>query len=189
MQPASLVISREGNVITATATTMLAGRVFFHWYVDGAFVETTLAGSYSLTLEEGERVRISVIDTNSESFDPVANAPEGFPGRRTIRWVRATYPTAAAYDVYQQKGAGASEVIGRIAHDDRRWSYSFRTGVLDDLATYYWYVLTILDDGNEGNTKSIYPVGGEKIVRTPDAPQFTMTLDEGTGKVTFAEAA
>jgi hypothetical protein len=100
--------------------------------------------------------------------------------------VRSIYAGSTHYEIVQSKDGGAFTTIARIAHDPRRWSYSWRTAVLDDLSLYAWIVYSYEENGNQGHNKGIT---GETIVRTPDAPQFTMTLDEGTGKVTFAEAA
>jgi hypothetical protein len=185
--PATLVLQREGNTVTATATSLRGGVVYYHWYIDGAYVATTITNVWSFTLEVGERVRVAVIDTNDASFDPVANAPEGFPARRTLRWVRSPDASIDYYDLELKKDAGAWTAFGRVAHDERRWSYSLRTPVLEDLAVYLWKVTAWDIDGNPAGSGSIW--GGSTIVRTPDAPQFEIDYDSGTGKVTFSEAA
>ena len=161
--------------------------MIFHWYVDGNYVATTSANTYSLALEDEERVRISVIDTNDPTFDPVLGAPEGFPARRTLRWVRSADFSADYYEVEQLRvGDPAWTVIARVQFDARKWSYTLRTAVLQDLSQYLWIVYGYNAEGNKGDGEA---AGTETVVRTPDAPRFTLSLDEGTGKVTFAEAA
>lgn len=185
----TVVLTRDGNLITAIATSMLSGTVYFHWYLDGVYVASTTTGRWSFVLEAEERVQVSVIDTTSESFDPVANAPEGFPARRTIRWIRATYDGIAWYEVSQTKIGDSPVVIGRVKHDERRWAYSLRTPILDDLADYSWSVMSIFGDNNEGNNQSIGGPNGETVVRTPDAPRFTITFEELSKKVGFLAAS
>lgn len=185
--PASLTLQREQNTVTAYASSFRQGVVYFHWFIDGTYVATTTTGQWSFTLDAGERVRVAVIDTTDRGFDPVANAPEGYPARRTLRWIRAVYADVAYYDIYQSKDGGDPAKIARVAHDSKRWSYAWRTPPLDDLSTYSWTVLAILADGNEGGDVSCEIDGAERIVRTPPAPQFAIAFDGATKRVTFSE--
>lgn len=176
---------RSGNVTTVTVASSLTGTVYFNWYVDGAFVGTTTTPTMSFSLEPGDQVRIDVVDTNDQDLDPVANAPAGWPARRTVWWVRSIDADVVKYRVEQRKGAGAWSTIGVVQHDALTWSYSLMSPRLDDLSTYEWRVIPIDAAGNDGTASSIGP---ELIVRTPDAPRFSATFNAGPTTVTLAAA-
>jgi len=179
---------RIGWVTVVTVTSDLTppggAMVRYYWYMDGAYVATTVAPERAFSLVPGEQVRIEVIDSWDLNFDPVANAPVGWPARRAIWWCRSSDEDVDHYRVEQKKGSGDWEVLGSVAAAGR-WSYSYLSTQLDDLATYRWQVVPVDAAGNDGTAIEIGP---EKIVRTPDAPDFTATYDSGTEKVTFAAA-
>lgn len=176
---------RSGNVTTVTATSDLVGTVYFNWYIDGAFVSVTTTPTMSFSLEPGDQVRIEAIDTNDQDFDSVANAPAGWPARRTLWWVRSVDADVVKYRVEQRKGAGAWSTVGVVPHDELQWSYWLMSPRLDDLSTYEWRVIPIDAAGNDGTATSIGP---ELIVRTPDAPRFSATFNPGATTVTLAAA-
>ena len=176
---------RSGNVTTVTATSDLTGTVYFNWYVDGAFVSVTTTPTMSFSLEPGEQVRIEALDTNDQDFDPVANAPAGWPARRTIWFVRSVDADVVKYRVEQRKGAGAYSNIGIVPQTDDGWFFSLVSPRLDDLSTYDWKVIPIDRAGNDGTAVSIGP---ELVVRTPDAPRFSATFNPGATTVTLAAA-
>lgn len=177
--------TRQGNVTIVTVTSGLGGTVYYHWYIDGAFVATTLTPTRSFVLEVGEQVRIEVNDTTDPDYDPFANAPAGWPARRTLWWIRSTDADVRQYRVEQKKGAGSWATIGIIQANAVDWAYSLLSPCLDDLASYTWQVIPVDTAGNDGTALTIGP---ELVVRTPDAPEFTVSFDEGTTRVTFAAA-
>ena len=176
---------KDGRTTTVTATSSLSGTVYYHWYIDGAWIDCTTTNVYTFVLEYGEQVRISVLDTDDPDFDAIANAPDGYPARRTISWVQSDDDDVAKYRIEQRQDFGDWVTLGHVAHDDTQWAYRYLTGRLTDLATYEWRVVPIDSAGNDGTHYQFDPV---TIVRAPDSPNFTISFDSGTAKVTFAAA-
>lgn len=177
--------TRIGTTTLVTVVSDLAGTIYYHWYLDGAYIASTGRPSYGFVLEAGDRVRIEVVDTNNPAFDPVANPPAGWPARRSIFWIRSITTDVDHYRVEQKKGAGAWTSVGIVFQSGVAWSHSVLSARLDDLADYEWRVMPVDAAGNDGTAIAL---DAETIVRTPDAPDFTVTFDEPTKKVTFAAA-
>jgi hypothetical protein len=182
----TLTTVRFGNVTTVTAASTLSGIVYYHWYLDGVYVATSVESSHSFWLGTGEQIRIEVTDTLDPDYDPIANAPAGWPARKAITWARSLDTDVAEYRVEQQKDSGSWTTVGIIPHDATKWSYSLLSGRLTDLSSYYWRVYPVDAAGNDGT--AITPVKGKDLVRRPDAPNFTISFDDGTTKVTFTAA-
>jgi hypothetical protein len=178
--------SRQGDTTTVTVSSDLSGTIYYHWYLDGAYLTTTQSPTKSITLEPGDYVRVEVIETTNPDYDPIANAPAGWPARRTVWWTASTSGDTERYRVEQQKDGGAWSTIGTVLHERNTWSYSLLTARLDDLSDYAWRVIPVDQAGNDGTTITLTAA---TIVRTPDAPEFTATYDDVTERVTFAEAA
>lgn len=176
---------RVGSTTTVTVTSDLTGVIYYHWYVDGAYVGMTLLPTRTFQLEPGEQVRIEANDTNDVDYDPVANAPHGAPARRSLWFVRSVDDDVAEYNIEQQQDGGAFTQIATVPHDDQRWAYSVLTDRLDDLSDYGWRAIAVDDAGNEGSALTL---GSETVVRTPDAPDFAISFDSGTSRVTFSSA-
>lgn len=177
---------RIGDVTEVTVTSDLSAPIYYHWYVDGSFRASTQTNVLSFYLDEGEQLRLEVLDTTDPDWDPIANAPDGYPPRRTLWWVRSISSDCVAYCVEQQKDGGGWSSLITIPARDGVWEYSYTTQRLDDLADYEWRVVPIDSLGNEGTPLAL---SAETIVRTPDSPDWAFTFDEGTDKVTFTEAA
>jgi len=175
---------RIGEVTEVTVTTSLAGVLAYHWYADGAWVGQTSGPTRSFMVPEGEQLRLAVVPTADADFDPIAGAPAGWPGRRTLWWVRSLDTDVAAYRVEQQAGAGDWETLAEIPQATGQWDFSLVTGRLDDLTDYAWRITPIDAAGNEGTPITIGP---ERIVRTPDAPEFTIEFEEESETVEFSE--
>lgn len=180
---------RQGNTTTVSVTTGLSGLVYFHWYVDGEYVGSSAStggrSSRSFIVGPGFQSVVDVLDTNDRDFDPYANAPDSYPARRTLQWVRSTSSDVRHYRVEQLVDLGDWESIGVVQDDPARWSYTFVVSGLTDLSFYSWRVIPVGENGNDGD---MLILNEEYIVRTPDAPDFTATFSAGTSKVTFAEA-
>lgn len=177
---------RDGNMTEVTVTSDLGGTVYYHWYVDGCYVASTTSPVKSFYLEVDEEARVEVLDTNDSAYDPIANAPAGWPSRRSLWWIRSTASDVDHYRVEQKKGVGSWATIGLVQHDDREWTYHLLTPRLDDLETYQWQVIPVDKAGNDG---SALDFGSEKIVRTPDSPDFEISFNSGPTTVTFSEAS
>ena len=178
--------TKSRSYTTVTVTSDLSGTVFYLWYKDGAFVARTSSPSYTFVLETGDQARIECVDTNDGDADPILLAPEGYPARRTIYWIRSVATDVDYYLVQQKKDAGDWTTVARIPHDDSLWSYSWMSGRLDDLATYQFQIIPVDLAGNQGTALEL---NAEKIVRTPNAPDFDISFDADTDKVTFSEAS
>ena len=177
--------NRAGNVTTVTVTSDLSGTIYYHWYIDGSFIATTQLNVYQFYLENDDQVRIEINDTNDPDYDPIANAPAGYPARRTIYWVRSQDSDVRHYRIEQQKDGGGWASIGEVLHDVNQWAYSLESPRLDDLSEYEWRIIPVDLAGNDGTALAL---DSEKIVHTPDAPDFTVTFNEGPDTVTFAAA-
>ena len=182
----SIEQSRNGNVTTVVATSGLAGDVRFYWYLDAAFVASTVSGTKSFVLERDDQARVDVLDSIDPAFDPVANAPVGYPARRSVSWVRSLDDDVGSYRVDQRQDGGSWTAIGSVPHEANRWSYSVLSPRLVDLDGYEWRVVPVDLSGNDGTALSL---GSAVVVRTPDAPRFTVSFDDATARVTFTEVA
>lgn len=179
-------VSRQiEQAITVEATSDLSGVVYFHWYVDGAYVRSGRSAVFAVQVAPDEQVEVTAVDTNDPDFDPIVNAPPGYPSRRTLRWIRSLAADVVGYRVDQRKDGGAWSEIGRVTQTPAAWVLSFLTPVLEDLATYEWAVYPLNEAGNVGTELAF---DAELIVRRPDAPEFSIAFDEGTTRVTFAAA-
>ena len=185
--------TRAGNITRVTVTSDLSppagGVIYYHWYLDGGYQGVTRSSSTTSSktfmLDQSEHVRIVCQDSLDANYDAIANAPVGYPARRTIEWVRSVDPAVARYLVTQIVGVDIDQVANLPALSGR-WQYRFVTPPLADLTSYTWRIAGYDAAGNAGNWKQ---VGAEKIVHTPNAPRFTVSFDAGTTRVTFAEAA
>lgn len=178
-------LGRVGNVTTVTVVSDLGGSIYYHWYRDGCFVRCTQVPHHDFAIEAGDQARIECIDSNDANFDPIANAPDAYPARRTISWLRSLATDIDHYRVEQNRASGGWTLIRRVPHDPGVWQYRVLTPRLDDLTDYQWRIVPVDAAGNEGTAET---VDAETIVRTPDAPDFTISFDPDTTRVTFAEA-
>jgi len=181
----ALSIVRIGNVTEVTVVTSLADPVWYHWYLDGSYIGKTTGPRKSFHTPAGEQFRVEVRPTDDADFDPIANAPDGYPSRKTLWWVRSPDGDAAGYRVEQRIGSGEWSTIGEFPQAVGQWEFLIITGQLNDLAEYTWRITPLDAAGNAGTPIT---VGPEKIVRWPDAPNFTAEFDPETELVTFAEA-
>lgn len=177
---------RAGQATVVTVVSDLGGTIFYHWFVDGAYVGRTAAPEKSFALDLADQARVDVVDTNDPDHDPLRNPPVGYPARRSIFFLRSTDADVDHYRVEQQKDGGAWSSLGVVHHDPAKWSYAFLTPRLVDLSTYAWRVIPVDAAGNDGTAVSL---SSEKVVRTPNAPKVTATFNAGAATVTFAEAA
>ena len=176
---------RFGDLVVVTVTSDLAPPIYFHWYVDGSYISATIEATFTIGLGPDEQVRIECIDTTDADFDPIANAPEGWPARRTLWWTRPTDTDVDHYLIEQQQDGGEFAAIGTIHQWTGQWDYSFLTEPMDDLSVYSWRITPYDAAGNAGAATTIGP---EKIVRTPDAPDYTVSFDPETEHMTFEAA-
>jgi len=176
---------RTGTVTTVTATSTLSAPVFFFWYLDGAYIARTLTPTKSFKIPSGDQGRVDVLDSTDPDFDPIANAPAGFPARRSLWWVRSLAADVAYYQVEVQKNGGAWTPFAQVRPRASAWSYSVLSDRLDDLTTYAFRVVPYDSSGNAGTP---IVLASELVVRTPDSPDFSIAYTPGTGRVTVAAA-
>ena len=179
--------SRFGSVTVLTVAGRFAGRVFYHWWVDGEYGGRSASPTFGVHLPAADFARVDIIETLDPDFDPVAGAPAMFGPRKVIRWLRSLDPVAQRYRVDQSRAGAAFAEIGMVFPAGRNtWEFSVTSPRLDDLVAYSWRVVPISRAGNEGASLA-FPA--ETIVRTPDAPDYTATYSDGTARVTFTAAA
>ena len=178
-------MTRFGTTTTVEVTSDLSGTIFYHWYADGAYLGMTTTPARTFALEYDEMIRVECQDTTDADYDPIANAPDGWPARRSIFWTRSTDTDAAGYRVEQKAGAGDWTEIGRIHQNATAWSFAVLSPRLTDLTVYQWRVVPMDAAGNDGTPITL---DAETVVRTPDAPDFEFTYDEDTDQITFAAA-
>jgi len=189
----STMTTRIGQITLVIVTSGLTPPVYFHWYLDGAYMGMTGEGSFSLALKEDEQARVEVIDTTDPAFDPLAAPPAFFPARFTIHWVRSLATDAAEYRIEETNDGGAWTAVGRVPHDDEVWDYRFLSDRLVDLTLYGWRVVPVDRAGNDGTPLVIGAVEVywnylQTVVRSPDAPRWNFAWSPGTQRVTFAAA-
>jgi hypothetical protein len=177
---------RIGSATLVTVTSDLSGTIYYHWYLDGQYVGISTDGTWTFYLDEETQARVEVVDTNDADFDVEAGNPVPYPARRKLWWVRSLATDVAKYRAELNQDGGGWETIGFVQHDERQWTYELLTGRLDDLLDYDFRIVPIDTAGNDGTALDL---DSETIVRTPDAPDFAVSFDEGTTKVTFTEAA
>jgi hypothetical protein len=171
--------SRINNTTVVNVTSSLTAPVWYFWYLDGVFVSTTRAPKYTFVLPAGQQSQVDVLDGNTST--PPA-APTAYPAVRVINFVRSL-GGVDRYRIEQQANGGAWIAIGYVQDNPRSWSYQITTPRLDDLTQYAWRVIPIDAAGNDGTALSL---GQELIVRTPDAPNFTVVFDAVHDQVMFS---
>jgi hypothetical protein len=176
---------RTGNATQITVVSSLTGTIYYHWYQDGSYLGVSSTPTRTFVLVPGSQARFTILDTNDAAFDPVANAPEGYPATRSLVFTRSIDSDVSKYRIEQQRESDGWISLGIIFDDPRAWVYQLSTPTLDDLTNYGWRVIAIDTAGNDGTAVTL---AAELIVRTPNAPDFTVTFDPGTTKVTFAAA-
>lgn len=180
-----ITLKRFGNVTIATATSTLGAGAFYFWYLSGSYAGRTRTPSQQFYLEAGDQERLAVLDSLDPNFDPILNAPADYPARRTITWQRSFSTDIEHYRVEQQTDGGDWSVLTRISDTGAAWEYSWTTARLTDLTEYVWRVIPVDQAGNDGTPIS---TTSTKLVRRPDAPNFTATFNAGGSTVTFTEA-
>jgi hypothetical protein len=134
---------RAGEITTVIVTSDLALPVYFHWYLDGVWLGVTESNRRDFWLGVAEQARVEVVDTTDIAFDYVAGAPDGWPSRRLIWWVRSLGADVDHYRVEHSKSAGAWSTVGIVHHVDTEWEYSLLTDRLDDLTDYSFRVVPV----------------------------------------------
>ena len=175
---------RLGPVVVVTVVSDLTPPpVYFHWYVHGAWIGPTTTGRRSFAPAPGEKLIVEVNDTLDPDYDAIANAPAGYPARRTLWWNRSIATDVSHYLAEENKASAGYVELASIPHDDNVWDYRQLTDPLDDLTSYEWRIRPVDLAGNIGTAVSL---AAENVVRFPDAPDFTASFD-GTD-MTFAAA-
>jgi len=177
---------RIGEFTEVSITTSLAEAEWYHWYLDGGYVGRPAGPPKTVSVPTGDQLRVECIPTADADFDPVANAPEGYPARRTLWWTRSLDADVAYYRVEQQADGGEWSVLAEVPPEADQWGFSLLTGRLDDLKEYAWRITPIDLSGNEGVPILIGP---ELVVRTPNAPAFSVEFQSETQTVEFQEVA
>jgi hypothetical protein len=119
---------------------------------------------------------IGIVDTAARDGD--------WPARRVLQWLRSIDPTTDHYRIQQQQDGGDYELVATVVASPHRWRYELITPQLDDGSTYAWRVQS---RGATGRSSTIVSIAAEKVVRTPDPVNFTLSVS--SARVTITEAA
>jgi hypothetical protein len=177
------------------ATSTIAGAWFF-FYLAGSYLGRNQSGAWTFSIPAGATATVSVLDGSTNTIPSGALIPIQWPATRTLFWNRSIDPNIAAYQVQQQtcpggfsdgfsggfeSGAGSGwQTLAIVPDDAGQWDYSYATGPLDDLTNYQWQIVPLDAGGNPGDAVSL---SAELIVRTPDAPMFTVAVSGGVATV------
>lgn len=172
----SLTYQRVLDFTRVLATSSLGPPVFFAWYLDGAFLSITAVGQKDFQISPGDQARVDVLDTTDPAFDPIANAPTAYPARRSLWWVRSLSVDVDYYLVEQQAGGGQFQTMARVPQTPEAWALGWTSPRLTDVLNHTWRVTPYDAAGNAGTSKTFGP---EKVVRRPDAPNFTVSASGG----------
>ncbi len=167
--------------------------VYFHWYLDGVWQGMTQTGEKDFLLAAGEQFNLVILDTVDPDFDYLANAPAGYPARRTIEFLESADEDTAYYLVQLATGASTpasndwfTSENGKLMHRPGQWIYRHTTAPLDDL-TWYWFSIVPYDAaGNAGSRKTI---GREYVAHTPNAQDLAATFDPAGAGAIVGDAA
>ena len=176
----SFRIAGDNLIVTASS---IFKNPFYVWYQDGAYYRTTREKYCVFRYVPGKQSRVDCIDTTDENFDVIANAPENHSPIRTIYWIRSLSDDVDYYIVEFNKAGAGWEELGQVDHDESKWEYSLETDRLDDLTEYEFRVTPYDDHDNPGTARTI---SSEKIVRYPDAPDFSVSYSDSTNKISWS---
>ena len=169
--------------VEVIASSNLSAPVFY-WYLDGIYVGQSEDGRFFFRIAAGEHAIIEAIDSESASFDPVANQPTHYPSRRVIEWYRSD--DAIQYFTIEQNKDSAGWISVSRMPAAGKWSWQWTSGQLADGSVYEWRITPYDRAGNAGTATTIGP---EQIYRRPDPQDFAIAYDGGTGEVTYSEAS
>jgi hypothetical protein len=167
--------SIDGTTVV-TATSTLSPPVYYAWWLNGIFLGLSTSNTWTFRPDAGEQLFVEVVEGNSPDYDPATKPMLAAPARRLLQWIRSLDATCAAYQVQQNENSHGWTTIATINADPLTWQYSFTTQPLDDLARYQFRVLP-LDAAGRAGTPIAIPA--ELIVRTPNAPTFSVNVAAG----------
>lgn len=172
----------------------LGGTVFFHWWIDGAYLGMTVTGRMEFQVADGEQSRITVHDTTDAAFDPIGSgqAPRFPPARMTAAWYKSLEADTAYYQVWmkEETNVPAEEyhLIGTVPHDPARWLYTF----LSPRSRGFGFSFDIRPVDKAGNIgTAMVQVGPPLTIAQPLAPDWIYAWEfvgAGTRRVTYAAA-
>jgi hypothetical protein len=185
-EAASYVVTRAAGSILVTVPN---GSAYYWWYLDGLYWGRTETPQLRLWLPEGDEAVVYCEANDDADWDWIANAPDGWPARRTVWFVRSVDDDVAEYVC--QYATGESEpaeedwtTFARVPQRD--WTHRVATDRLADL-TWHWLRVVPYDRaGNAGTARRTHRK--EYIVRTPDMPDVTVAFDDGTQRITVDAA-
>jgi hypothetical protein len=182
----SLTAVQFFDVTQVTAVSNLAGKpIYYFWYLDGSPQSPTTSPTRSFRLDPGQQAEILCLDSLDPDFDAVANAPPGFPARRTLFWIRSLATAVDHYRVEESSDGGATWTpIGQVQQLGPQWTHALLTPPLADLTGYRWRIVPVDAAGNDG--AALAPPA-EFVVRRPDAPQFAISYDASANRVSFEQ--
>ena len=167
----SLTSSRSVSTILLTATSDQSSPSY-RWWVDGLHVATTTAGTLELSVSGQARV---------DCYDD-ATEPGTLPARRVVWFTRGGGDVARVRLEQSDDGGSTWSELAEFGAGSS-WSWEITTPRLDDLTSYLWRAVPVDAAGNDGTAREGL---SELVLRTPDAPTWSMSYSAGTNRVTFA---
>ena len=165
-------VTQTGPIQYQVSWVAGAEGTLYRVWIDGVLHGTTYNTYYDVTVDVGDSPRISV-------FDSAADRPtKAYPANVTLQWYHSD--RAVKYRV-RKWVSGAWVQLEEIT---RRGEYMFewRSPRLEDGEAYLFSVIPLIEDETEGEATEFSGV----MVRTPDAPSATFTVDSVTTFVTVS---
>lgn len=161
-----------GNTVRYDFTSDLAAPTFYVWVL-GILFATTKVPFIVINLGSLPYIRVDVFDDAGDSPD-ICTSP-------TITEFWEATPDATAYEIQQYDIDSAAWVARARIREGGTWWYAWTSGPLTDCTTHQFRIRSIGQKANgEWREFSIY------VVRNPDHPAATATLNELTGVISFA---
>lgn len=171
----SLTTKQAGrNTIYAAWTSTLEDPTFY-LYRDGLYIGASRKRTAFIPLALDERMELDVTDDPNDS--PLGD----FPGVFVLSWEKSeetSYYTVARY-------VDSAWVTLTTVYDVAKSIFQYITPFLEDGEVHQFRVLPVGTNGNAGTPMDFSAL----MVRHPDVPTVSYTLDPETGAVTVAEAA
>lgn len=174
---------QDGHWLNVQLVTNLAGRVIWHWYVNGNYAGSTNSGKRSFDCRGGPINVWARPTLYARRFSGRENAPPPLSGTRTIEWLQSADLAARYLAQYRVSGDPDWTTFADVT-GGKPWRYQAVTPMLEDDTLYEFQVVPVDEFGNSGTPLDL---GDERIVRWPDVQSLTPSYNGGTQKFTFNE--
>lgn len=172
-----IIITAESNISPDK------GLIDYYWFLDGQFVSKTKRPVFEFLQFDNEPLRVDVLDSTDEGFDPNAYKPQGLASSRyTVYW-NPSEEVTSYFRIRMKKSGGSWEIIGKADYEIGQWNYWAVTPVLDDQGEYEFDVAAMDEYDNPGATVLTDSI---KVIRIPDIEAYMILYSGITNKVTYS---